>query len=455
MFVSELRAERAQRRRKRRVKSAAVAAVFAAAMLALTAAVFAVATTSRQVAADSSRVHHLDELITSTTVIRAQLGFGLVLADVGQFANIDTSDAVATAETDVELALTALDASRVELGGELSGLDQESALALAEFEEFARSQMPLNTDGAVDPTAAAELEVVYADAIALLTVARDGAIDSVEQADQSLGRLSSLVSFLTAFVIPSLALVIYRMLSVPARELLEAEARTSRDTALAEIRRAFLLNRLDQLQAMVNASANTDTDGGDRDPSQAQCDPAVIADRVEDVRRSILTMERSQRCAFGDVAVADVVAETAKSVGARSRLVHSGRTDAVAWTDAELFGMLLDSLVADGRQRGATQFEVVTDVDDEMVIVSVANDGAPRSPSECEIIVDQPTVTDRLALLGGPDVDLVAALHLAEDLQGSIEFAQAHGRQFISLRLPAGSGVDSGGRNQTLVATRS
>ncbi len=96
MDLIELRGERAKRQRSRRRRSALIALVCGAAMLGLTAGVFTVASTSRRMAEQSTRVHVLDEVLTATTIIRAQLGFGLVLTDLNGFSDVDASEAIET-----------------------------------------------------------------------------------------------------------------------------------------------------------------------------------------------------------------------------------------------------------------------------------------------------------------------------------------------------------------------
>ncbi len=428
MDLIELRGERAKRQRSRRRRSALIALVCGAAMLGLTAGVFTVASTSRRMAEQSTRVHVLDEVLTATTIIRAQLGFGLVLTDLNGFSDVDASEAIETSLADVDSSLDSVRRSRQTLTESLGGLSAEAVAALDEFEQVTTET--LDSAGRDDPLATTtQLNRTYREATSVLVAERDIAIDAVEEADRELGRLSTLVSFLTAFVIPTLAIIIYRLLSAPQRELLEAEARVSRDVSVGEIRRSLLLNRLQLLYD--EASEQPPADG--EPPGRPD-----LAGRIDAIRRTVLTLERAQRCRFGPVSLGEVAAKAIATAGQGLTSNAVGDTAAIVQSDREVLELLLGSIIADCRQRQATTVDFETESDGDTILLRVRHDGLLRSPAECNTITTQATVSDRLALLAGPDVDIVTALHLAEDLQGRLDLKRtSHTEQVLTLRLPA------------------
>lgn len=398
----------------------AIAALVGLALLVLTAGVFAAATTSRQLAERSNRVHHLDSVVGSTNLIRAQLGFGLVLADVDQFAAIDSSAAVATTETDIQRTMQSLAVSRGRLVREYGGLDSETAAALDRYVAAVNALVPIDAREPLTEAETADLVARYESAETLLLAERDVALESVQESDERLSRISTLISFLAAFVIPTLAVVLYRLLSAPQREVLVAEARSARDRTVAELRRSVVVTRLEALQRLA-----------------AEESPA-LARQVDEVRRTLLSLEFQQRCVFAEVAVSSSLDRAMAAVSAQLAVTVHGEEAAAVWSDTDLFDLVLRSLLSDACHRGARQADVMVAAADDRVTIEFRHDGAPRSPSECDVISGQATIVDRMSLLGGPDVDLVAALHLAGDLQGDVVLGPDDaGRQRLLLSLPA------------------
>lgn len=422
MQLTELRSQRERRRKRRRRRSAVVAVLVGLALVALTAGVFTAATSSRQLAEQSSRVHYLDGLLGSTSLLRAQLGFGLVLADVDQFASIDSTGAVTATEADIVRTLDSLAESRALLTDELGGLEPSTAAALDEYLGIVDGLLPIDVREPLDGATTGRLATAYDRAQLALAAERDEALLAVRGADRRLGRISTLTSFLTAFVIPTLAVVLYRLLSAPHRDVLEADARSTRDRTVSDLRRSVVMNRLTALQHAAERQS----------PS--------LARKVADVQRTLLSLEHQQRCVFADVAVSPGIERIVADARAGNDVVlsASGRLDAMVWTDQNLLELLLDSIVADGVQRGAQRALFVVGTTDDRVTIEFHHDGSPRSPAECDVITGQATIMERMALLGGPDVDLVAALHLAGDLQGEIVIGPDDaGRQRLVLALPA------------------
>lgn len=408
MLLEDLGSARAKRERRSRLRSLAVALTCVASMLVLTGGVFTVASTSRELASESTTVHQLDKALTSITVVRAQMGFGLILVDLDEFAAIDTTDAVISAESDIELSLAALQETRQTLEESLGGLEAETMVALNRFERLVESRMPLDTMTALDEQGAIELEAAYTGATEALVIERDVAIAAVEAADGSLGQLSTLIGFLTAFVIPSLAIIIYRLLTAPRRELMEAEAITSRETAMAEIRRGVMFERMDTLRREAAAVVGSDHDR------------ARLDRQFNNLRRTVLTLERTQHCVFSEVRLADVLPTVATMGTDGPVLSIPDLEQPPVWSDAALLELLLASLLTDCEKRGATSVSVESEMLGGRLVVSVDHDGAKRSPGECSVFNAQATITDRLDLLRGPDVELVTAFRLAEDLQAQL-----------------------------------
>ncbi len=436
MHVHGLRAEREVRRKARRRRSIVIALAGAATLIALTIGVFSVAIESREIAERSNRVHALDELLNSATIARAQLGFALVLDELDQFAGIDTSVAQASAAVDVRSRLVTLDTTTTQIDEQLGGLSPETTNAVGSFVDLA-VQFSAAEPGQ-ETIDARQLDLLFKEAADLVEGERNQAIADVQSADNRLGSLSTLVSFLTAFVIPTFAIGLFRLLSLPEREVLEAEARLTKNAVIDSLRQELLLGRLQAVQTRLE---------DDDEPAP----PEIIARDLSDIRRLVLTLERSQRCHFEhvDLAEALIPVSTDSIEGALGLIprVYVTTHDAGVWSDREVLLMLVEALIADCRMRGAelVRCEVATSsadsdlpIAEQHVELMITHDGALRSVSELTVLESQSTITDRLALLGGADTELAIARHLAEDLQGDLSIEENDDAlQAIRLRLPA------------------
>ncbi len=403
-------------------------------MIFLTIGVFSVAIESREIAERSNRVHALDELLRSATILRTQLGFELVLRDLDQFSSIDTSVAQAAAAVDVRDAFADLERTNEAIVREHGGLNDATDVAVQTFIGLAGdfSDPSFVTDG----TSSRQLNESFGRAKDLVENERNQAIADVKEADGRLETLSTLVSFLTAFVIPTFAIGLFRLLSLPEREVLEAEARLTKSTVVDALRQELLLGRLQSLEDRVTRGETLH--------------PQLIVRDLTDIRRLLLTLERSQRCHFEHVDLGEALEPLATdqvdiALGLLPR-VYVTSHDAGVWSDKDVLLMLIEALIADCRQRGAelVRCEVANDATDERPVaeervrIVVTHDGSLRTSSELTVIESQSTVADRLALLGGADTELAIARHLTEDLQGTMSIREtADGLQAIVLALPA------------------
>lgn len=425
MDIGALRRRRQTRRIARRRRGAIIAFVSGALVVILVMGVFSVASLSRSVAQDSSRIHALDEVLKSVTIIRAQLGFGIVLSDLDRSTSIDASAAVDVAAQDVSASIADLNQALAFIDDELAGLDQETSTALEEF--FATVvQLQLGQPNRADATSEMILtfDRSYDETISLVSNERDQALDAVAATDSDLSQIGGLVNFLVAFVVPTAAFGIYRALTKPETELLMTDAQLVRDTVLRALRRDLLLREVDDLAAVVGELPT---------PEHLGLRPS---DRVAALRRTILTLDRANETTFASVDLHATLHRATTRLSEKLTVTILCDDDVTIWSDHDALDALLASILSDCVVAGADRVGFSVAASDDAVTIRLAKNGAIRSGAQVRMLSKQGTVADRLSLLGGPDTSVVAALHLAEDLGGSLDLAEVGDQQSFVLKLP-------------------
>ncbi len=387
--------------------------------------VFSVASLSRSVAQDSSRIHALDEVLKSVTIIRAQLGFGIVLTDLDNSTAIDASDAVQVAADDVTASISDLEQALVFIDDELAGLDTETTAAL---DQFRSTVISLQLDQPNRPDATQEMietfDRSYDETISLVADERDRALEAVAATDNDLSQIGSLVNFLVAFVVPTAAFGIYRALTKPEAELLLTDAQLVRDTVLRALRRDLLLREVDDLGAVV---AELPT------PEHLGMRPT---DRVNALRRTILTLDSAHETTFSSVDLNAALHRATKRLSEHHTVTIKSDDELEIWSDPDALDALLASVLSDCVAAGADRIGFSVAASEDFVTIRLAKNGAVRSPAEVRMLSKQGTVAERLTLLGGPDTSVVAALHLAEDLGGSLDLVEVGDQQSFVIDLP-------------------
>ena len=426
MEITEIRRARSRRDKARNRRALLLGVVTGGLLLVLTAGIFGIIFESRDVSTESSRLNAYSEIVRATTVGRAQLGFAIVLDEVN--GEVDTGAAALDAANDAEQSLNGLDEATTTLDTDLQALDSEAQTVLTAFVETGRILIThVRSGDGVPAQSVADFEVAYDAARDVAVDRRAAALDELHAADGSLNRLGALVSFVVAFVVPSAAVAIYRALSRPPRDLLETEARLVRDEVRSALRRDLLIGELKGLQAHLAAS------------SAGKLQPSDAARRVDDIERTYRTLEHAQRCDFQSVNVAaqiDRVANESNSSRTETRVVTNIDGPINSWTEPDVLQLLLSSIIRDCEGRSAKTLAVSAKHVADHVAIRVVHDGLLRSPAELTRISEQQTTSGRLSLLGSNDIGLLTALHLADDLRGSLTVEEESGRQVVVLQLP-------------------
>ncbi|MEZ5341375.1 MAG: hypothetical protein R2706_07980 [Acidimicrobiales bacterium] len=424
-----------RRDRKRRRRALMLGTITGLTLLALTAGIFGIIFKSRDVATESSRLNTFSEVVRATTVGRAQLGFAVALDGVD--SDLEADAATTAALDDADASFEGL-ASSIELfKSDINGLDDRAGEQ--SFEQYIVAGQVLadniRSGDRTTPQLIANFDTAYDDARTVAINRRAVALDKLQAADLSLSRLGGLVSFMVAFVVPSVAIAIYRSVSRSPRDLLEAEARLVRDDVRSSLRHDLVLSQLSELRRQIAEA-----------PSSGR--PTISASkRLAEIERTFRSLEKAQVCDFQAVNIGDQITEaasTANATGHDLRVTVNVRDQVIGWSDPDVLELLLSSIIKDCSNRSATMVSIGASSEGDDVVIRIVHDGVLRSPVELSLVSEQRTIGDRLSLLRGSDLGLLTALHLADDIAGSLIVCEEAARQVMVVRLPLAAPAQAG-----------
>jgi hypothetical protein len=410
-------------RRRALTVSAALGLVF----VLLASAVFTIAARSRDVANRSVELHSLNEALRAATVVRAQATFAAYLAQSDRVFGTNSRAAIRVAVREARENLTELESARSASRSERI-LDQTTASALTRFTRSADRTLEAATGDR--PTPAPRL---VRDSLVpsfnlfrvRLESQRDQALTEVKHAGSVLGRLGGLASFVITFILPTIALLVYRQITRRSRESVELATALARERGRAARLRQLLGQSLSGLRRDV--AELSDAEGDARVPALTRLG--------WDVEALIAVVAGTRRLAFADVRLADLLGEVAESL--RDAGTDVGVTAAAdgVWTDPSALGAAIRNLALEARDSGARRIRIDASVDGEDAEIRVGHDGAALMPAVASLVFERSRDVERAAVeAGAAPVRLLAAQELLEALGGSLgHVAGPGGPAFVAL----------------------
>ncbi|MCP4962681.1 MAG: hypothetical protein GY925_25855 [Actinomycetia bacterium] len=413
--------------RARRRRSQAVAAIAVTTLLLITSGVFSIAQASKRITDRASVVHLYDELVQSVTVARTQLGFSIVLAELASEAEVNVGSALSANQEDIDSALARLDQTAVDFDSRFDGLSTDTADSIDEFTSATTTLIQEFAAGFATPQAVADFTTTHNQVRSLLDRDRSAAIGRVANADATVGRLGTLLSFVVAFVIPTVALFVYTELTRPRRDLetLEATARESRgrNTVVRALSTDLMSNA-------VAEGAATDID-------------VDLRRDIASLSATLDVLHRQHDLRFEPTTIDDFLTEIAQTISDHTRgvglLMCTGEASTKVNVDRSAVGIALDWLTIDAIECGATNIEChVRDVVGG-IEVTLTQDGVPRRASEVQLAIDRVSVPDRLTVgAGGASTAIAVACELIRASGGSLGVKQdVSGGAKLIIFLPA------------------
>jgi hypothetical protein len=406
-----------------------MAAVLSLALVLLASAVFSIAGRSREVASRSVALHSLNESLRAATVVRAQVTFAAYLAEIDSTYGTDSQVAIGVAVREARRNLTDLETtfSATQPDGTL---DQETKTALARFTRAADRTLEVTASGR--PAGARRLvrdRLVPSFALLRdrLVSRRDKALTDVRQAGSLLGRLGGLASFVIAFVLPTVAVLVYRQIMRRSRESIELATALARERGRAKRRQQLLAQSLTALHRELAGIEAVEADA--RLP--------VVRRLGWDVEALITVIAGPRQLTFADVDLAGELAALADALQEAGIDVRVTAAEDTAWTDPAVLGAAVRNLVLEARDAGARRIELDASASGEHVEIRVAHDGAALTPALASLVFDRSYDDERTAVeAGAAPIRLLAAQELIEAMGGSLVHVVGLGGPAYVSRLP-------------------
>jgi signal transduction histidine kinase len=338
--------------------------VIAVALMAV-AAVFANAYGATRASEDAAALHRAETMLSASAVLRSQVGQAAL---VNTYASIheDAGESLVTAEAEARTALA------------VAG---EAATAYAEFYEIQESgfaeasdQYLATASGILQSIAAGETELAnllvgdrfnneYGDLTAVVIGQRDQTVNDLSSAETAVGRISEVSRFLVAFLIPSLAILLYRWAAARQQRQQELEMRLDAQRQLTQAKDEFVANVSHELRTPLTSIygfAQLLAEGGTDDEETTTELVNLIRAETDELSRMVEDLLTAARADAGALAYHLEEFSVANAVdNAIAALVRSGQRidvtvmDAFIHADDFRFRQIIRNLISNSRKYGA------------------------------------------------------------------------------------------------------
>lgn len=428
---------RSHRPLRGRASALALAAVLGLVLVLLASAVFSIAGRSRDVASRSVALHALNESLRAATSVRAQIAFAAYLHEADGVYGTDSKGAITASVREAQGSLAELDAASSTLPAQ--ALDRETSAALARFTRDARRALRVISGGRpVDASSGVADQMVHSFSAAheRLASRRNDALADVKAAGSLLGRLGGLASFVIAFVLPTVAVLVYRQITRRTRESTHLATALARERGRADRRRKLLILRLTDMRREL-----AETEALASDPL-----PPAVSRLGWDLDALITVIGDRHLLAFAEVDLAAGLADVGEALQGAGVDVRLGTVSGAAWSDPRVLSSVLAQLVLEARASGAREVTLeAAPGSGERVAITVTHDGAALTPHVTALIFDRAHDAERASVeAGAAPIRLLAAQRSLEAMEGSLAPLPVPGRPgyVVHLPRPAGRAVD-------------
>lgn len=427
----------ATRERASRAPAVITALVLVGVLVVLASSVFSIASRSRSVARGSVVLHSLNEGLRAATVARAQIVFAAYLAESDAAYGTRSRGAIGVALGEARAGLTDLSVAVAALPE--GTLDPISSAAVTDFTDLAGETVSLVEAGkASDARVLVRdgLVPAFAEARDRIVDRRDQALEDVTGVGRLLGRLGNLASFVITFLLPSVAVLVYRQLRKRSRHSVELAVELARERGQAERRDRSVLQQLDALRLELDAVAGLPVDR-----------QAPTARRVAVTAGSLASVALGpEQLAFGRVELVSALHGAVRELRLAGIAIDLRGAEGAAWTDAEALRSALLALVVDAHERGATEILVDAVDADGHATIAIAHDGARLPAAERDALFVRATPEQRIAVEAcEAPVRLLAALQATEAAGGTLTPVDGTLRSGYALRFPRADAIDVDG----------
>ena len=438
-------------------RALAITLVAGVAMLLLVGLVSAIAYGSQRITSDATSLHNADEVLRSSTVVRAQLALASYAGEVDRQFGTDSSEAIAVSLDEAQLALDDLITGLVALSG--AELDTSTVEPHAErFVASAAESIRLIENG--DSQSARDLvggllNDDFGELVGALVAVRDGIAASVRSSDVLLSQIENIARFLVAFLLPAAVIFIYRDLLRRQARQTELESRLESARQIAEAREEFIANASHELRTPLTSITGLalileDHPVIKEDETSSELLDLVIRESsdlnrmVEDLLTAARLDAGALSYTFDDVdptVEADEVAESMRRAGAA---VKVDCEPALVRADSVRLRQVVRNLLSNAIKYGGSNIRISGHVEGRTYLCEVIDDGdgVPAGVADrlFERFVHQGRQT---AVSSSVGLGLSIVHALASGMGGSVAYSRNGGKTHFTVRLPLAEAAQS------------
>lgn len=431
----------------------AIVGLAGAVLLALGAMLFTNSGITSAALDEAAELHAADLSLAAQDVAMKSIGQLVLLAQDFELG-VAERDAVETAASEAQRALTELQTRTAELGEQTANVVGPS---LDSFQAMAAEVIQLALDE--NATAAADALTVQ-----LVPLARQAASEISTERDQQsqvvadtrnlLGSVSQIAGFLIVFLLPLGAMLVYRQ---SVRRQLEAaethlDARLEAERAVGRAKDQLIANISRELRTSlisIYGFSEVLLDQGSVDPEVAgdlagliNSESAELARTVEDL--FVATHDEDAPLDIETIQV-DIAAELEAVIAPirrRDILIGGTHASAMVLGDQLRIRQILRNLLSNALQHGGQTIRIYGDVAGPNYVISVEDDGEGVPEHVEERILGRFVNKGESPLTAGSSgLGLAVAWLLAEAMGGSLAYERVTGRTSFVLSLPLAGGT--------------
>ena len=369
----------------------------ALALLVLLGVVFSVAYGSRRITTNATSLHKADEMLRTSTVVRAQLGLAVYLAAVDREVGTNSTDAIEFSIVEAEEALSGMrlgffgdrDAEITGLSEDIPGsLDVlgDQVGAFTRTSEQIVALLESNDSRGAQDVANTELDSHFRGMTTVLEGIRNDLRSQIKSSDEFLGTMGTVTRFLVAFLIPGTVILIYRELMRRQQRQAELETRLQAERDIGHAREEFIANASHELRTPL-----TGIHGLamllEEEPEIQQSEMAseligLIVSESADLGRMVedlLTTARLDAGAlhytFEDIQVLDEVAEVVEPMRRAGMSIEIECEPGMVRADRLRFRQVLRNLLSNARKYGGPNVRIHGVLESGAFVCAVVDDG--------------------------------------------------------------------------------
>ena len=405
-----------------------VAVAVGVALFVLVASAFSVAAESRVVATKSNQLHSCDEVLRSAITVRSQLGSAVNFAQLDRTQNTDSSQIIDEAVNDSRQSLQ--DMSGASGCIEAEGEDTVMGSDFASTSNTVADLLATGGDDELDQARellVGDMNTQYGNLVERLITERQTLVESLTEADENLGRLGALATFIIAFFVPTVAMFVYRQITRRQRETIElarllSEARAGMDWRSDLIHSAAAMAE-EEAEGLPVSSITT-----------------TLRSRLHDLDFLVGATALGHGYTFEALTVSHLRDEVQSSWPNLVSVAGDGSD--ILWGDRRAILLLCNDIVRNAERRGAERVLISGGLDADGVWLAITDNGEQLDQEAVQAILRSPSLVDatdeHLAKRLDPDTSLVLILGrlIAPALGGSFWSDSVGTNTRCTLRLP-------------------